>query len=200
MATTLQPPPPCSASSAPEVERERVAGHHHGSDRLDHVPQDGDQVVVRLDRQHQRARLGQRQGQGPEPRADLEDARPGAHSGQSGDAPDSVGVGDEVLPEGPVRPEAVCCQQLGDVGAGKGHQEIVTSTTPSPRSAIWANPSGDMSTTRGYPAPSRSSTVHVVDASVASLVTVSTVPNGSDGLAHMPAGAAEYHVASPTSE
>ncbi|HEY1733810.1 MAG TPA: hypothetical protein VGG23_05135 [Acidimicrobiales bacterium] len=29
--------------------------------------------------------------------------------------------------------------------------------------------------------------------------TVSTVPKGNVGLAHLPAGASEYHVASPTS-
>jgi hypothetical protein len=91
-------------------------------------------------------------------------------------------------------------EEFGDVRAGKGHQEIVTSTTPWLGSAICAKPSGDMSTTRGYPAPSRSSTVQVVDAPVALLVTVSAVPNGSVGLAHMPGAAPEYHVASPTSE
>jgi hypothetical protein len=41
--------------------------------------------------------------------------------------------------------------------------------------------------------------VHTVDAPVALFTTVSTVPNGNVGLAHMPAGAAAYHVASPTS-
>ena len=56
-----------------------------------------------------------------------------------------------------------------------------------------------MSTTLGYPAASRSSTVQTVDAPVALLTTVSTVPNGSVGLAHIPEGASEYHVASPTS-
>ena len=56
-----------------------------------------------------------------------------------------------------------------------------------------------MSTTRGYPAPSRSSTVQCVEAPVASSVTVSTVPKGNVGLAHMPGAASEYHVASPTS-
>jgi hypothetical protein len=40
-------------------------------------------------------------------------------------------------------------QQLCDVGAGKGHQEIVTSTTPWLRPPICENPEGDMSTTRG---------------------------------------------------
>jgi hypothetical protein len=34
---------------------------------------------------------------------------------------------------------------------------------------------------------------------VAALTTVSTVPKGNVGLAHMPDGAAEYHVASPDS-
>jgi hypothetical protein len=56
-----------------------------------------------------------------------------------------------------------------------------------------------MSTTRGYPASSRSSTVHCVEAPVALFVTVRTVPKANVGLAHVPAGASEYHVASPTS-
>jgi hypothetical protein len=80
-----------------------------------------------------------------------------------------------------------------------GHQEIVTSTTPWLGSASCAKPDGDMSTTLGNPACSRSSTVHVVLAPVAAFVTVRTVPNGSVGLAHIPAGAAAYHVAWPCS-
>jgi hypothetical protein len=80
-----------------------------------------------------------------------------------------------------------------------GHQEIVTSTTPWLGSAICEKPSYDRSTTRGYGESSRSSTVHVVVAPVASLRTVSTVPNGSVVLAHMPSGASEYQVASPFS-
>jgi hypothetical protein len=79
------------------------------------------------------------------------------------------------------------------------HQEIVTSTTPWLVSANCANPDGDMSTTRGYPACSRSSTVHVVLAPVETFVTVTTVPKGSVGLAHLPGGAAAYHVAWPRS-
>jgi hypothetical protein len=56
-----------------------------------------------------------------------------------------------------------------------------------------------MSTTLGYPAVSRSSTVHVVVAPVATFVTVRTVPKGRVGLAHIPGGAAPYHVACPLS-
>lgn len=41
--------------------------------------------------------------------------------------------------------------------------------------------------------------MHTVVAPVALLTTVSTVPNGNVGLAQYPAGAAAYHVASPTS-
>lgn len=41
--------------------------------------------------------------------------------------------------------------------------------------------------------------MHSVEAPVALFTTVSTVPNGSVGLAQYPAGAAEYHVASPPS-
>jgi hypothetical protein len=80
-----------------------------------------------------------------------------------------------------------------------GHQEIVTSTTPWLGSANCAKPDGDISTTLGNPACSRSSTVHVVLAPVAAFVTVRTVPNGRVGLAHIPAGAAAYHVAWPRS-
>jgi hypothetical protein len=90
-------------------------------------------------------------------------------------------------------------KQRRDVRSGVGHQEIVTSTTPWLGSASWAKPDGDRSTTRGYPAPSRSSTVHVVLAPVVTLVTVKTVPNGRVGLAHIPAGAAAYQVACPSS-
>jgi hypothetical protein len=77
------------------------------------------------------------------------------------------------------------------------HQEIVTSTTPWLGSANCAKPDGDISTTLGNPACSRSSTVHVILAPVAAFVTVRTVPNGRVGLAHIPAGAAAYHVAWP---
>jgi hypothetical protein len=80
-----------------------------------------------------------------------------------------------------------------------GHQEIVTSTTPWLGSANCAKPDGDISTTLGNPACSRSSTVHVVLAPVAEFVTVRTVPNGRVGLAHIPAGASAYHVAWPCS-
>jgi hypothetical protein len=42
--------------------------------------------------------------------------------------------------------------------------------------------------------------VQTVDAPVALLTTVSTVPKGKVGLAHIPDGASEYQVASPASE
>jgi len=90
-------------------------------------------------------------------------------------------------------------EQCRDVGTGMGHQEIVTSTTPWLGSANCAKPDGDISTTLGNPACSRSSTVHVVLAPVAAFVTVRTVPNGRVGLAHIPAGASAYHVAWPRS-
>jgi hypothetical protein len=90
-------------------------------------------------------------------------------------------------------------QQRCDASSGMGHQEILTSTTPWLGSANCAKPDGDMSTTRGYPACSRSSTVQVVRAPVTMFVTVKTVPKGSVGLAHIPGGAAAYHVACPRS-
>ena len=68
--------------------------------------------------------------------------------------------------------------------------------TPSDRGAICENVAGARSITRLVSA-SRSSTTHVVDAPLASLVTVSRVPNARYGLAHVPA-LALYQVAWPT--
>ena len=48
---------------------------------------------------HVGAGLGQRQGQRAKSGADLDDAVTRAYPGEVGDAPDGVGVGDEVLPE-----------------------------------------------------------------------------------------------------
>jgi len=117
--------------------------------RLDHRAQDRDDVAVRLQGHHVGPGLRQGQGQGPEPGPDLEDLVTGGEPGQAGDPTHRVGVGDEVLAQGPAGPQPVRRQQLGDVGAGMGHQEIVTSTTPWLRSAICSKPEGDMSTTRG---------------------------------------------------
>ncbi len=77
---------------------------------------------------------------------------------------------------------------------------MVTAATPSLRSAIWEKSEGDMSTTRGGPAASRSSTVQSVLAPVASFTTRSSVPKGSHGLAQSPGGAAAYQVASPDAD
>jgi hypothetical protein len=48
--------------------------------------------------------------------------------------------------------------------------------------------------------PSRSSTTQLVEAPVATLVTRSTVPNDSDGLAHPPGMAEPYQVARPVAD
>ena len=182
-----------------QVEGQRVPLDDLDADGLDHRAQHGDQVAIGLHRHHRGPRLGQGQRQRPQARPDLEHTRVCGDAGETGDPPDRVGVSDEVLPEGPAGVQSVRRQQLGDGGTGMGHQEIVTSTTPWLRSAICEKPSGDRSTTRGYPAPSRSSTVQLVEAPVALFTTVSTVPKASVGLAHIPDAAAEYHVASPTS-
>ena len=106
-------------------------------------------MAIRLDRHHPGPGLGQGQGQRAQARPDLEHLGAGPGAREAGDAADRVGVSDEVLPEGTAGPQPVRRQQLGDVGAGKGHQEIVTSTTPWPRPAICEKPAGDRSTTRG---------------------------------------------------
>ncbi len=77
-----------------------------------------------------------------------------------------------------------------------GHQEMVTVTTPWLRLAIWVNSCSDRSTTRPGFGASRSSTVQVVVAPVASLRTVRTTPWGSVSLAQPP-GNVSYQVAPP---
>ena len=74
--------------------------------------------------------LGQGQAQRAQPRPELEHRGAGSDVGQPGDAPDRVGIGDEVLTEGPAGTEPVCREQRRDVSTGMSHQEIVTSTTP----------------------------------------------------------------------
>ena len=106
-------------------------------------------MTIGLHRHHRGPGLGQGQGQRAQAGADLEHVGAGPGAREAGDAPDRVRVSDEVLPEGTAGPQSVRRQQLGDVGAGKGHQEIVTSTTPWPRPAICEKPAGDRSTTLG---------------------------------------------------
>ena len=106
-------------------------------------------MAVGLHGDHLGSRLGQGQRQGAQARPDLEHVGAGAGARQARNAADGVGVSDEVLAERPAGLETVRRQELCDVGAGKGHQEIVTSTTPSLRSPICEKPEGDMSTTRG---------------------------------------------------
>ena len=72
-----------------------------------------------------------------------------------------------------------------------------TWITPWDNGANPSKPDGDRSTTWGGPAASRSSTTQVMLPPVATSVTVSVVPKGSQGLAHLPAGASAYQVARP---
>ena len=106
-------------------------------------------MAIRLHRHDPGAGLGQRQRQRTQARSDLEHVRAGPGAREPGNTADGVRVSDEVLPEGTAGLQTVRRQQLRDVGAGKGHQEIVTSTTPWLVSAICENPSGERSTTRG---------------------------------------------------
>ena len=82
-----------------------VEGHGIGLDDIDrrhvseHVAQRADEPVIDLHGGDGRARLGERQGQRPQPGADLDDAIAGPDAGEVGDAAHRVRVGDEVLPE-----------------------------------------------------------------------------------------------------
>ena len=106
-------------------------------------------MAIRLHGHHAGTGLGQRQRQRAQARSDLEHVRARTGAREPGNATDGVRVSDEILPEGTARPQTVRRQQLCDVGAGKGHQEIVTPTTPWLVSAICEKPSGERSTTRG---------------------------------------------------
>lgn len=71
--------------------------------------------------------------------------------------------------------------------------------TPSEVEAIWEKVASDRSMMRPPEYGPRSSTVQVVLAPLARLVTRTTVPNGREGWAQVPAGA-EYQEAEPVSE
>ncbi len=82
--------------------------------------------------------------------------------------------------------------------AGRAHQLIRTSMTPSAVLASREKVSSDKSMIRPATAGPRSSTVQVVERASERSVTVTTVPKARPGLAQVPA-AAQYHEASPVS-
>ena len=88
-----------------------------GDDPLEH----GQEVAVERDGGDLRPRLDERERQRPQPRADLHDPVPRPDTGQPGDAPDGVGVGDEVLAEGAAGRQAELVEQLADLPAAEGH-------------------------------------------------------------------------------
>ena len=97
------------------VERHRVGFDDlHVRDALDDGAQRGGEPCVDLDRGHRRAGLGKREGQRPEPGTDLNDVVAGPYRGQVGDAPNGVGVGNEVLPEVAAWCEVVLAEQFAD--------------------------------------------------------------------------------------
>ena len=89
----------------------RVAGP------VEHVAQHRHQAAVDLDGRHRRAGLDQRQRQRADAGTDLHHPVAGPDTGQAGDAPHGVRVGDEVLPEVAPGSETVGVQQLVDAGA-----------------------------------------------------------------------------------
>jgi hypothetical protein len=90
-------------------------------------------VAIGLDGRDRGARVDQRQGQGAEARADLDHVVTGADVGQAGDAPDRVGVDDEVLAEGATGRQSVAVEEVA--GLGRGEQELRCSRTGPSTSA-----------------------------------------------------------------
>jgi hypothetical protein len=164
---------------------------------FDHRPEDRDEIPIDLDGGDHRADFGEGKGQRSEAGADLDDLGSLGHAGQADDAPEGVRIDDEVLPECPTGPEPVLTEEAADVRSGPAHHEMVTVATPWLGSASCEKPQYDRSTTRPGLSASRSSTTQVTDAPFVRSTTVSSVPNGSHGLAHPSAGASGYQVATP---
>ena len=97
------------------VERHRVGlDDLHVRNARDEVAQRGGEPCVDLDGGDRRAGFGEGEGQRAEPGADLDDVVAGPDRGEVGDAPNSVGVGNEVLPEVAARCEVVLAEQFAD--------------------------------------------------------------------------------------
>ncbi len=100
------------ASECTSENRSARAGHPGG----DGGGQRAREHVVDLDGDDPVGGLQQREGEGPEPRPDLDDHVVGPHTGGAHDTADGVGVDHEVLPALLGGPDAEDVGQLTDVG------------------------------------------------------------------------------------
>ena len=168
--------------------------------RLDDGAQHGDQVAVRLDRHHPwpRSRPGPGSASPGPPRSRAPGSRArrprggrcaGPCWGQRRSSARGPGWAAARAPTAAGR----CRRRNGSPGDCDVHHSLARGrrSARSPR-ATGRPPAGS-------PPPRGRRPCTTVDAPVALFTTVSTVPNGSVGLAHIPGGAAEYHVASPPS-
>ena len=87
---------------------------------------------VDLDGEHARSRLQQREGEGAEAGPDLEHTVAGNDLGQAHDAPGGVRVGEKVLPEALLRPQAVLGEQRVH-GRGREERHLTATLPAAPR-------------------------------------------------------------------
>jgi hypothetical protein len=121
-------PPPVAEQRRP-VEPHGVALDDPDTRRLDGLPQQRHEMTVDLHRRHRCTGLGQRQRQRTQAGADLDHLVARPDPGQPGDAPDGVGIDDEVLAEGAARATIDPCQQLGHLGPGERHPVTAAATS-----------------------------------------------------------------------
>ncbi len=133
------PGPPPDAGSGPSSSAqstvEGVGLDHPDAPGLDLGPQDGQHTPVDLDRGDLGAGLDQGQGERSESGPDLHHLGTLGDAGQTHDAADRIGVGHEVLTQGPARVQVVGGQQLVDLGSAVGHPVSVSWARRRPRYA-----------------------------------------------------------------
>jgi hypothetical protein len=82
--------------------------------------------VVHLDREDPGTRLGKRDRQGPETRADLDDPIAFANTGIGHDRSGEVRVGEEVLAPDPGRPDPVAGREILQLGAAEAVRALTS--------------------------------------------------------------------------
>ncbi len=135
------------------------------------------ETAVDFDGDHVRAGLGQREGQRAEPGPDLDHVIARPDTGEGGDAPHGVGVGDEVLAEVTPRCQAAGGEQVADRRPGVGHEDwrISTWIGADVRSAICWNLDAASTSVRVSP-PDHGRVVHRIERPLATLTTVTSCP------------------------
>ncbi len=173
----------------PPVELHRIAvDDAHvvaiGHDLVEHRHE----VVVDLDSDDAGTRLGEGECQRAHAGTDLHDVVAFADRGELGDAAHRVRVGDEVLTELAPRVAADAIEQFADRRTGVGHRRISTGTGASAALAIdrYVLRSSTITPGSGLMRSVSSTTTHVADRLLLTLVIVRVDPTGAGPPTHIP--------------